>query len=175
MTDSIIIHPWFLLSALFHLLSRIICCVFFIVACLSELQYIPSLSTSVHMRGRVACCLLSPFSLLHICLWMYCKFDQCFQLLILSSLFLSAQDFMYSICLLNIAECYVFCMASSEAKSLVLATSIVCVILITDIFTYLRFFSITDKGVWVTNLFCSPDCYLGSIFKSFSFQPCPLS
>lgn len=43
---------------------------------------------------------------------------------------------MYSIYLLNTVEYYVFWMASSEVKSLVHATLIVCVILITAIFTY---------------------------------------
>jgi len=51
----------------------------------------------------------------------------------------------------NIVRYYVFRMVSSEAKILVLATLIVCVILIADIFTYLLlFFFFTNKGVWET-------------------------
>lgn len=76
---------------------------------------------------------------------------------------------MYSACLLSTAEYYVFCV-DFRRKSLVLATLIVCHLDNRHLYLF-AFFSITDKGVWVTYLFCSIDCYLDSILNSSSFHP----
>lgn len=134
-------HYWFLLSTVSLLLPGTLSCVFLIVIYLSESQYIPYFSSDIPTCVG-GCYLLPPSALLHTCLRIYSKFHQCFQLLLLSSSLLRSigKTSFKNACLCNIVKYYVFHMVSSEAKILVLATLILCVILTADIFTYLPLF-----------------------------------